>query len=94
MYYAYAIRVITTPGVLQGLAMFGILVALTQFVSLGNVLRNLMHVEVGYIGTFVINALTNTEAWTLILLGGFTMAALSFRFKVVAPRHTPQYVNI
>jgi hypothetical protein len=94
VYYTYAIRAITTPGVLQGLAMFAILVALTQFVSLGNVIQNLMHVEVGYLGTFFMNAINATEIWTLVLLGAFIMAALSFRFKIVAHEHVPQYVNI
>ena len=92
VYYAYAIRLATTPGVAQGFLMLAVLIGLTRFVSLGNVVRNLMGVEVGHVGTFFYNAVTNTEAWTLLLLGVFIYAVLSLRFKI-APVRTHSFVK-
>ena len=82
IYYAYALHFVGRPGVLQGALMFTALVALTRFVSLGNVLTNLMGVEVGHVGTFFYNAVMTTEAWTLLLLGIFIYSAFSFRFTI------------
>ncbi len=92
VYYAYAIRLATTPGVAQGFLMLAVLIGLTRFVSLGNVVRNFMSIEVGHAGTFFYNAVTNTEAWTLLLLGVFIYAAFSLRFKV-APLRTHSFVK-
>lgn len=86
VYYTYALRMITTPGVVQGFFMLSVLIGLTHFVSLGNVLSNMLHVEVGYLGTFLYNAVTNTEAWTLLLVGVFVFSALSLRFKIAPVR--------
>jgi hypothetical protein len=85
VYYAYAIRLATLPGVLQGFMMLGALIALTYFVSLGNVLQNMSSVGLSGLGQFAYNAITNTEAWTLLLLGLMIFAALSFRFKIARP---------
>lgn len=88
VYYAFAIRVISTTGVVQGAVMFAVLLALTQFVSLGNVVHNFMSVPVGNVGTFFYNAITTTELWTLLLIGVFVFSALSFRITVSPMRAT------
>lgn len=85
IYYAYAIRTVTLPGVPQGFLMLGALISLTYFVSLGNVLQNLMQAPVGHLGVFFYNAVTNTEAWTLLILGVLIFSVLSFRLKIKAP---------
>lgn len=82
IYYAYAIRTITLPGVPQGFFMLGALIALTYFVSLRNVLQNFMNIPVGDVGQFFYNAVTNTEAWTLLFLGVIIFSLFSFRFKI------------
>lgn len=82
VYYAYAIRLATTRGVLQGFAMIGALIALTYFVSIGNVISNFMNIPVRDIGVFFYNAVTTTEAWTLLLLGIIIFSALSLRVRV------------
>ncbi len=82
IYYAYAIRLATLPGVPQGFMMLGALIALTYFVSLGNVIQNMENVGMSGLGQFAYNAVTNTEAWTLLLLGVMIFSALSFRFKI------------
>ena len=81
IYYAFAIRVITMRGVLQGFLMLTVIIALTRFVSLGNVIHNMMGVQVGQLGMFFYNAVRTTEAWTLLLIGLFVFALLSLRFE-------------
>jgi hypothetical protein len=85
IYYAYALRLVTLPGVPQGFLMLASLIALTYFVSIGNVIENLMGAQVGHVGTFAYNAITNTEAWTLLILGVFIFSLFSFRFKIKTP---------
>ncbi len=67
--------------------MLTILIALTRFVSIGNVLSNLRGIEMSHVGTFAYNAVSTTEAWTLLLIGLFVFCALSLRFSV-APRQS------
>lgn len=85
IYYAYAIRVATIPGVWQGFVMLGVMIVLTRFVSLGNVLSNLERIELGQVGTFFYNAVRTTEIWTLLLVGILFFLMLSLRFTL-APR--------
>lgn len=82
VYYAYAIRLVTNPSVVYGFLMLGTMIALTYFVSLGNVLHNLSEAPVRYVGVFFYNAIANTEAWTLLLIGIFIYALFAFRFRV------------
>jgi hypothetical protein len=93
VYYAYAIRLVTLPGVPQGFMMLGALIALTYFVSLGNVIQNMESVGMSGLGQFAYNAVTNTEAWTLLLLGVIIFSAFSFRFKITAPQ-TPLLAKV
>ena len=86
IYYAYILRLVSLPGVLQGFVMLGILIALTHFVSIGNVIQNLSHVEVGRVGQFLYNAVRTTEIWTLLLVGLFVFLSLSLRISFV-PKH-------
>ncbi len=85
IYYAYALRLITLKGVWQGFAMLAIIIALTRFVSIGNVLSNLQGIEASHFGTFVYNAVRTTEVWTLLLIGLFVFCLLSLRISI-APR--------
>ncbi len=90
IYYAYAIRLATLPGVWQGFVMLGVLIALTRFVSIGNVIQNISNIEVTQLGTFVYNAVRTTEVWTLLLIGLFVFLSLSLRFTF-APRQGEAY---
>ena len=83
VYYAYGLRVVSTPGIVQGFLMLGILIALTYFVSLGNVIANMESVGVRHLDVFFYNAITNTEAWTLLLIGAFIFSAFTLRLKIV-----------
>jgi len=94
VYYAFALNLIATPGVLRGFFMLAVIIGLTHFVSLGNVLNNLMHVEVGHLGTFFYNAFVTTEMGTLLLLGVFIYSILSFRFKIPHAHETPAFAKV
>jgi hypothetical protein len=86
VYYAYAIRVATLPGVFQGFVMLSALIALTYFVSIGNVIQNMEIVGFEGLGNFLYNAVRNTEAWTLLIVGVLIFAAFSFRFTLKGPQ--------
>lgn len=90
IYYAYLLRLATMPGVWQGFVMLGIMIVLTRFVSLGNVLHNLTQIELSHVGTFAYNAVRNTEAWTLLLIGLFVFLSLSLRFSL-GPKREQAY---
>jgi hypothetical protein len=90
IYYAYFLRLVSLPGVLQGFVMLGILIALTRFVSLGNVVYNLSQIELTHIGTFAYNAISTTELWTLLLVGLLVFLSLSLRISLV-PRRQNEY---
>lgn len=90
IYFAYALRLVSLPGVLQGFVMLGIMIALTRFVSLSNVLSNLTQIELSHIGTFAYNAVRTTELWTLLLIGVFVFLSLSLRISLV-PKHEDEY---
>lgn len=83
IYYAYFLRLVSLPGVLQGFVMLGVLIMLTRFVSLGNVIQNFSNIEMTDVGTFVYNAVRTTEVWTLLLIGLFVFLSLSLRISLV-----------
>ncbi len=83
IYYAYFVRLVSLPGVLHGFVMLGVLIMLTRFVSLGNVIYNFSHIEMSHVGTFVYNAVRHTEVWTLLLIGLFVFLSLSLRISFV-----------
>lgn len=90
IYYAYFLRLVSLPGVLQGFVMLGVLILLTHFVSLGNVVHNLTQIEFSHFGTFVYNAVRTTELWTLVLIGLFVFLSLSLRISLI-PRREHEY---
>ena len=91
IYYAYFLRLVSLPGVAQGFVMLGVLIALTHFVSLGNVIHNLSTIEMSHVGTFVYNGVRTTELWTLVLVGVFVFLSLSLRITLV-PRKDEEYL--
>jgi hypothetical protein len=86
IYYAYALRTVSLPGVWQGAVMFAAMLVMTKFVSLGNVIHNISVAQVGGLDTYFYNAVTNTEAWTLLAIGVFVFALLSFRVSISPKR--------
>ncbi len=94
VYYVYALHVLTMPGLAPGFMMFCALLALTHFVSLGNVLNNLMSVEVGQVHQFFYNAAVTTEEWTFFFIGILIFSAFSFRFKIRSQVDSPRFAKI
>ena len=87
IYFAYFLRLVSLPGVLQGFFMLGVVIVLTRFVSLGNVLQNLSSNQLSHVGTFFYNAVRTTEIWTLLLIGLFVFLSLSLRLTLVPHKH-------
>lgn len=85
IYFAYALRLVSLRGVPQGFLMLGALIALTHFVSLGNVIYNFRNLESGRTSEFFYNAISTTEAWTLVLIGLLVFMTLSLRFTLRMP---------
>ncbi len=94
IYYAYALRLVSLPGVWQGFFMLGVLIALTRFVSLGNVLNNMTNIEMTGMGQFFFNAVRNTEAWTLLLIGVLVFLSLSVRFSLAPKKARYSFARI
>ncbi len=94
IYYAYFLRLVSLPGVWQGFVMLGILIALTRFVSLGNVIQNASSIQMQQFGTFVYNAVRTTEIWTLLLIGLFVFCMLSLRITLVLRRSGYSYAQV
>jgi hypothetical protein len=94
IYYAYAIRLATLPGVWQGFLMLAVLIALTRFVSIGNVIQNVQGIEFAHMGTFVYNAVRTTEIWTLLLVGLFVFLLLSLRLTLFTQRNQYTFARI
>lgn len=86
IYYAYFLRLVSLPGVLQGFVMLAVLIALTHFVSIGHVVQNFKVSGVNHIDVFLYNAVRNTELWTLVLIGLFVLLLLSLRVSLL-PKH-------
>lgn len=82
VYYAYTVRKLTSPVAVHAALLLVLFFALTWFVSIPNVIRNVMHVEVGRIGGYALEALTHTEIWTLVIIGGIVLTALSLRWRL------------
>jgi len=91
IYVAYLLRLISLPGVWQGFAMLGVMIVLTHFISLGNVLSNLRGIEPAHFGRFLYNAISTTEIWTFIFIGAFVFLSLSFRITITLSQARNQY---
>lgn len=94
IYYAYALRTVLQPAMVHGYFMLAMLIALTYFVSIGNVIQNMMHIEIAELDTFVISALTNTEAWTLLILGLLIFSGFSLRFTIAPMKRVLDYAKV
>ena len=94
IYYVYALRAVLQPGVLHGFLMLALLIALTYFVSLGNVIQNMRGLEFGQMDTFLYNAVTNTEAWTILIIGMLIFLVFSLRFTIVPMKRVANFAKI
>jgi len=86
VYYTYALETITNPFYSYGFLLGLCAVLLTQAISLPNIINNLLSIEVGRVPIWAYNAVTTTEASTLVLFGIIIFTALSLRFKLRLPK--------
>lgn len=86
IYYAYAISLLGNPAFLHGMFTGVLFIAFTYFVSIPNVLRNILDVPVGQVTGYLFAALLKTEVWTLIILGLLIFTLLSLRIRLTRPR--------
>ena len=93
IYYAYALRLISLPGVGQGFLMLGIMVALSHFVSPGNVFKNMLEVRLGELGSYLFSSLLGTEGWTLFLGILFVLCLFSIRMSLTGRYQTYSFAN-
>ena len=73
---------IAQPTLLLGFFMLAMLIALTHFVSIGNVIHNMLSVHATNLSTYIVHAILNTEAWTLVIIGVLIFSAFSLRFTL------------
>lgn len=82
VYYTYALSLVLHPAALHGVLIGALSVGLTFFVSIPNVIINILHVEVGQLALYFYTSALTTEVWTLCIIGALTMSALSLRIHI------------
>jgi hypothetical protein len=82
VYYAYTLKVASHPLVIHTLLLCAAAAALVSAVSVRSILHNLSTVEVGQVGTYIFNAFTHTEIWTLIFIAVIVLTLLSLRINL------------
>jgi len=79
VYYTYALSLAQHPAALHGALIGALSVALTFFVSIPNVIINILHIEVGQLVLYFYTSALTTEVWTLLIIGALFMSVLSLR---------------
>ncbi len=82
VYYAFCLRWLKHPIVSHGAVLAFSFFLLTRVVSVPDVWRNLMEVEVGMVANYLFSALVNSEAATWILLGLMALTIVSMVWKL------------
>lgn len=81
VYKTYGISLLKHPAAFRGFIFGASFVMFVQLVSLPNILKNFLNMEVGAVPQFIYNAFMRGEVVTLLTMGLMVMAVLSFRFK-------------
>lgn len=82
VYYAFGINMLTSRLFVHGLLLVGGLYGVKVMVHVASVIKNLKSVQVGNLDTFMFNALTHTDVYTLISVGVVVFALLSFNVSM------------
>ncbi|MFT7507648.1 MAG: hypothetical protein ACI92I_000812, partial [Acidimicrobiales bacterium] len=90
VYYSYAVRMITKPVVTHAVVLVLAVVILARLVHVAAVYRNLVNVQVGELGAYVLRAIIHTDMATLVTLALIIVAMMSlqrriglFRFRMI-----------
>lgn len=94
IYYVYALRTLMQPALIQGFFMLALLIVLTYFVSIGNVIHNMLTIPESDLSTFLYNAIVNTEAWTLLILGVLIFSTFSLRFTLAPLKQKLSFAKV
>lgn len=94
IYYVYALRTLMRPALIQGFFMLALLIVLTYFVSIGNVIHNMLTIPESDLSTFLYNAIVNTEAWTLLILGVLIFSTFSLRFTLAPLKQKLSFAKV
>lgn len=86
VYYAYSLRLLKHPVVTHGAILAVSYALLTQVVSVPDVWRNLMQVEVGMVASYLLSALMNSEVTTWVILGLMSATVTSMVWKTFKER--------
>ena len=82
VYYAYALRIGTHPATISaGLFAVGVY-GLSVVVHVASVIENILSVQVGKLPYFIMDAVLNTDVFTLMFLGVIIFSLLSFRISI------------
>ena len=86
VYYAFWLRKLKHPFVTHGAILAVSYILLTRVVSVPDVWRNLMEVEVGKVASYLLSALVNSEAATWVLLALMSATIVSMVWKTFKER--------
>lgn len=87
VYYAFALRLGTSPLMIHGLLLGASMYTLSMIISIPSILNNIKGVRVGDLDNYIFNTVLNTEFWTLALIGIIFFTVLSLNFSLKTPKH-------
>lgn len=82
VYYAYTMSLLRNPAAFRGFIFGASFMLFLQLVSVPNILKNFLGMEVSAVPTFIFNAFMRGEVLTLLTMGIMVMSLLSFRLKI------------
>ncbi len=86
VYYAFGIRLATSPVVVHGVLLFAALYALKVLVSITSIINNLRQIQLGNLDNYIFHAFMHAQFWTLVVIGIMFFTMLSLNFSLKAPR--------
>jgi hypothetical protein len=82
IYYAFALRVVLSQFMAKCLLFVASVYGLSVMVHVSSIIENIQRVQVGSLTTYIFNAFTHTDVFTLLFVGLTFFTLLSFRFNV------------
>lgn len=87
VYYAFAVRTVTSPVLLSAALLLAGLYALTIVLHVASIMSNLRTIQVARLDNYVLNSFAHTDYVTLACVGLVFFAMLSFRFSLKGTNH-------
>jgi hypothetical protein len=86
VYYTFGIRIATHPLTTHMVVLGFSVLIFARLVHIAAVYRNMMHIEVGELGSYVLRVFTHADMATLLALGLIIFTCLSLQWKFVIPK--------